>query len=445
MTPSRMLSRTVWEAEFQRAGSRRWWKELDAFAALPPAQARREMGRRLLEQLRYFGNRADALPEWREAARIRDPDELWAVWESLPIVTKHDLQTRFHPREMVPRFGLVGRESSTGGSTGEPTPFFHTPEVTAAMSAARHYSRRRMGWVPGQPLVIVWGSERDIGRRRSAKARFTARLRNEWLVDGYALDDHTVDRVLELLRRHAPVALYGFTSMLEFVARETLRRGDLPAPGAIRAAWNGGEMLYESQSELFRQAFGLPILNFYGGRELSAMAFQERPGAPLRVIRPWLHVEVVDDAGKPAPAGQPGRLVWTSTLCRGTPFLRYDVGDLGTWEPGGRDESGIRQLATLQGRFAGLVRLPGGKTINGLYWNHLFKEFPEVEQFQVAVLGDRGLEFRLRGTPLTGEREAELRARAGNIVGQTPLALRWMERIPLSSQGKLMQVVHEAE
>ncbi|HEX8392034.1 MAG TPA: AMP-binding protein [Longimicrobium sp.] len=440
-----MLSRAVWELGFLRAGARRYWSELEGFGAKPPAEARREMGRRLLEQVRYFGTRADALPEWREAARLRDPEALWAVWDSLPILTKHDLQTRFHPREMVPRFGLVGRASSTGGSTGEPTPFFHTPEVLAAMTAARHYTRRQMGWIPGRPLVIVWGSERDIGRTRSNRARVSARMRNEWLVDGYSLDGHTVDRVLGLLRRLGPVALYGFTSMLEFVARETLKRGDLPAPGSVRAAWNGGEMLYDSQSELFCRAFGVPILNFYGGRELSAMAYQRAPGAPLRVVRPWLHVDVVDDLGRPVPPGQAGRLIWTSTLCRGTPFLRYDVGDLGSWSPAGRDESGIRELASLQGRFAGLVRLPGGKTINGLYWNHLFKEFPEVEQFQVAVLGNRGLEFRLRGGPLTAEREDELRARAGNIVGHTPVTLRWMEKIPLSPQGKLMQVVHEAE
>ncbi|HEX8430418.1 MAG TPA: hypothetical protein VF625_03990, partial [Longimicrobium sp.] len=184
--------------------------------------------------------------------------------------------------------------------------------------------------------------------------------------------------------------------------------------------------------------------NFYGGRELSAMAFQPAAGLPLRVLRPLLHVEVVDEAGRPVGPGETGRLLWTSTVCGGTPFLRYAVGDLGVYTDDGRDESGIHTLAELHGREAGLVRLPNGRTINSLYWNHLFKDFPEVEQFQVAWLRDATeVELRLRGTAFSPEREAHLRRIAALVLETIPLELRWVERIPLTAQGKLVQVVRE--
>ena len=286
---------------------------------------------------------------------------------------------------------------STGGSTGEPTRFFHNRAMLQNNVATLAYCRLKLGWRPGMPTVIVWGSERDIGGWSSRRQRLSSTLRNDYLVDGYEMTDHTVDKILSLLDRRRPVAMHGFTSLLEFVARETLRRGDLPPLGSVLTAWNGGEMLFESQSELFSRAFGVPILNFYGGRELSAMAYQTAPGLPLQVLRPFLFVEILDDQGRPVGPGETGRLIWTSTVCRGTPFLRYDIGDVGTYDEGTSDESGVRAIVKLQGRYAGLLKLPNGKTINNIFWNHLFKEFPEVEQFQVALKGDTDVEMRSWG------------------------------------------------
>lgn len=439
-----MLRRVLWSAF-------RWsWRlgphlaALDRFATLSPEQARRETSRLLLEQIRYFGRREDALPEWREAARIEDPEELWRVWPSLPCVTKHDLQTRFEPRAMQKRLGGEGVVSSTGGSTGEPTPYLHDHRMLRAANATRLYTRLQFGWRPGMPTVCVWGSERDIARQTRLTSRVSAFLRNDWLVDGYSLDDGTVDQVLRLIRRHGQVALFGFTSMLEFVARRLLQRGvELPA-NCVSAAWNGGEMLFESQAALFRQAFGTTLKNLYGGRELSAMAYQHGEGTSLRVLRPLLFVEIVDENNRPAAPGQTGRLLWTSTCCRGTPFLRYDVGDLGCSAGRDQDESGVRALTELHGRAAGLLTLPGGRTINCLFWNHLFKEFHEVQQFQVVIRRDRELQLNLKGTPWGAEREDHVRHLLARLLGDLPVQVRWVPRIPLTSQGKLVQVVRQS-
>ncbi|HEX6039719.1 AMP-binding protein [Longimicrobium sp.] len=438
-----MLRDVYWNVGLRYGEVPARWREIEAFRRLEAGAARRALGERLLAQVRHFGARADALPEWREAARLPDAEALWAAWPSLPVVTKEDLRTRFHP-ERLRASGVRGRVSSTGGSTGEPTPFLHDAAQQAYGTAAGLYCWHRFGWRPGMPVVCVWGAERDIGRQRSLAGRAQAWLRNYWLVDGYALNPRTVDQVLALLDRFEEVVLYGFTSMLEFVAREVLRRGARVPPGRIRAAWNGGEMLHEHQAALFREAFGTPLLNLYGGRELGAMAFQPGAGQALEVLRPWVYVEVVDEAGRPSRPGEVGRLVWTHTAGRGTPFLRYDVGDLGVAGEDGTDASGIHHLSELHGRSAGLLHLPNGTVVNGLYWNHLFKEYAEVEQFQVAWIGGQRLEVRLRGAGLPAVREAEIRRVIGTVVGgDVPVQVRWVDRIPPTAQGKLMQLVRE--
>ena len=129
-------------------------------------------------------------------------------------------------------------------------------------------------------------------------------LRNEQLLAGYKMTPQLIDSVLDLARRNRPVCIYGFTSMLEYVARGVVGPKCALPPGYVRAAWNGGEMLFQEQSELFRKAFGVPILNRYGGRELSAMACQLKDGGPLHI---FTAVAIRRGGERSRAAGQPRR------------------------------------------------------------------------------------------------------------------------------------------
>jgi phenylacetate-CoA ligase len=436
-------ARLWWRRILRRSG--RSWAELEQFPKLRPEEQRRQLAARLLGQLRYFGAREDALPEWREAARITDAEELWRVWPLLPVLDKATLREKFEPRQMKLRFGLEGRLDSTGGSTGEPTQFLHDPEMIRAGTAARYFTRLQMGWRPGMPTIVVWGSQRDIGKTTGWRTRLYLELSRDYLVAGYELTPLTVQRVLSLIRREREVAVYGFSSMLEYVARQTVEAGASIATGIVKTAWNGGEMLFPEQSDIFRSAFGVPVLNCYGGRELSVMACQYRPDQGLSVLRPWLFVEIVDHNGKPAKPGESGRMLWTSTICRGTPFLRYEVGDMASYLADGHDESGIHKICELQGRTAALLELPNGRVINNLFWNHLFKEYSEVEQFQVVVRNSDSRELRilLRGSGFSSEREAQCRRTLDDLLGDIPKHFVWVKQIPRTAQGKLLQVVRE--
>lgn len=425
---------------------KRWatpWADLSHFPQLRPDEQRSELGERLLRQIRYFGTRADALPEWREAARVQHPEDLLRIWPDLPVITKNDLRNRFPAAEIGRRFSLAGQANCTGGSTGEPVHFFHDFEMLRSMLGSITFSSISMGWLPGMPTIIVWGSERDVKKETSLRNQLHGRLRNELLVGGYKLSDRTVDLVLKNIGG-SPVAIYGFTSMLEFVARRVLEtRREVP-PGMVRAAWNGGEMLFPEQSELFRRAFNVPLFNRYGGRELGVMACQFSEGGTLHVMRPWLFLEILNDRGRPAAAGEIGRLVWTSTVCRGTPFLRYDVEDSGTFQECDANESGVTAIESLHGRVGGVLELRGQRRISNLYWNHFFKEIKEVAQFQVILRKDGRLRILLRGNGFSGEREAAVRGLLAHFLGDTPVDLEWVESIPRTKDGKLVQAYREA-
>lgn len=422
-------------------------RTLDAFARSSPDAAREQLAIRLRDTLRAFAGRDDALPEWRDAARVDDLDALWRLWPSLPIVTKADLRGRFSAPALRER-GVEGVLSSTGGSTGEPTAFIHDPVTVRIIGALQYLTRQALGWRPGQPTICVWGAQRDIGQGLSGYARWrhtlTTRLSRLCEVDGYALTDETARRVYDALRASAGgAAIYGFSSMLDHVADVVDREGWAVPRGLVRLAWNGGEMLFDTQVERFRRVFGVPILNYYGGREVGTVAAQREAGGPLHLVRPFLFVELVDDDGAPVTAGTPGRLIVTSTENRGTPFVRYDIGDVATCSADGIDASGVTRLDALVGRTASILLLPNGARVSNLYWNHLFKEVEEITQFQVRLRADGRLHLTFVGRPFTPPREAWLRGVLARFLGPIPVEIAWVDAIPPTRLGKRLQVIVE--
>jgi phenylacetate-CoA ligase len=417
-------------------------RELSGFSKLSPEHQKADLVARLRKQLVHFGKRSDGLQEWGAASSIRDDDEFLAAWRNLPIVTKRDLQERFDPARICHEYGLKGRIKSTGGSTGEPTRFFHDSAMVRATRTLDLYSRQLMGWSTGMPIIAVWGSDRDIGRKPNPWKRLAAECRGDLYVDGYNMTPQVVDSVVRLISRYAPAAIFGFTSMLDYVSRVLIDRGQSLPKGAVRTAWNGGEMLYPEQNERFQAAFGVPILNRYGGRELSTIACQRAPSAHLLVMRPWVMVEVLDSSGRPAAAGECGRIIVTSTVCRGTPFLRYEIGDLGTYESKDLDSAGIASLSTLQGRTAGVIKIRN-RQFNNLFWNHLFKESPSVAEFQVVKRRDDTLRISLVGRPGVPSDDIQIRRTLERFLDGIPFELVWLGSIPRTAAGKLIQVISE--
>lgn len=439
-----MLGSALWSSYLRFSGASRYLNELTGYHTPGHEFTPKDLVHRLRSQLRHFSARPDALPAWKEVSQIGNEREFLDAWRQLPIVTKADLQTRFHPDRLQQIPGVSGHVLSTGGSTGEPTRFLHDQQMLTACIASRYFIRRMCGWHPGMRTICVWGSERDVGHSRSRRKRAVSWIRNEFLVDGYRLNDETADQVVKLIGTQSRVALYGFTSMLQFVAEKILEQGRPMTDGRVAAAWTGGEMLFDQQAQVFHKAFGTPLLDNYGGRELGPIACQFRNSQGLKVLRPHIYLEIVDDENRPVAPGEAGRLLCTSTICQGTPFLRYEVGDLASYAPEGCDESGIHTLAQLQGRTAGLLRLPDGSSLNCLYWNHLFKDYPEVRQFQVAVQPENRLVLRLVGTQWEAARDQQVLALVRKTLPASQVRIDWVDQIPRTAQGKLMQMVREA-
>jgi phenylacetate-CoA ligase len=137
-----------------------------------------------------------------------------------------------------------------------------------------------------------------------------------------------------------------------------------------------------------------------------------------------LLVEVVDDAGKPVFPGEEGRIVVTDLHNAATPFIRYEVGDIGVMAPPGLACSCGRAFPKLQsvdGRLQDVVHTPDGP-VSGLYITYTMRQFDDwVEGYQVVQDSpDRARVRLLTKSEFTPERlalvEALLRKKLGDSM-----------------------------
>ncbi|MEK7215059.1 MAG: phenylacetate--CoA ligase family protein, partial [Chloroflexota bacterium] len=201
------------------------------------------------------------------------------------------------------------------------------------------------------------------------------------------------------------------------------------------------EMLFDHQRDLIQRVFGCKVFNRYGGREAGDVA-HECPAGTMHLNTENYYVEFLRD-GIPVEPGQPGEIVVTPLDLFGMPLLRYRVEDIGSPATGscvcGRGLSG---MAMVEGRVQDLITLPGGRSMPGEFFPHLFKDFP-VRQFQVEQdRPDHAVLRLVRGEGFTENHLAYLLGKTREYTaGTLDVTVEFCESIPLTPTGKFRYTI----
>jgi len=122
----------------------------------------------------------------------------------------------------------------------------------------------------------------------------------------------------------------------------------------------------------------LPIANEYGASELGIIGFGETN--KWKLSEELLYIEIVDESDNLVPDGQLGRIICTSLFNKATPFIRYDIGDLGCIET----IDNKRYITKLEGRKEELMFLPSGRKLPGdTFFYYIIKDF--AQKFKALI------------------------------------------------------------
>ena len=308
---------------------------------------------------------ARSVPFWRETFRrlTVDPDEIrtFADLSRLPIVTRDDVQPdpeRFRTEKIAVGDCL---EMQSSGTSGTPITVWHSPE--AAMAAAAHGERqrrivtRRIGRLTGYVQANLVASESGSFQRGTAFFRHAIvapdRLRVRHVPIPFMAP---LEEQLALIEALAPPVLAGFGSALERI----LLAGGAPGLQVVRF---GGDAMGASAREAAERR-GVLVLGTYGSIETMRMGFECGHGPRLHLNEDISPIRLIDGEGRDAALGEPGDVIVSNLVNRGSVLLNYRLGDVGLREPGSCPCGRTLPLMTLLEGRSDEVLVLGGKEIH---------------------------------------------------------------------------------
>ncbi len=324
--------------------------------------------------------------------RLDDPDE----WRKIPILDKETLRKLDH-REFYDDFciapeGGIAEYWRSGGATG--TPLFYPrsyDDIEAAMVGfARIYdcTNCRRG---GRAHVSFPLGIHPVGQML-ARAASTRGIAVNWAGSGTTTPSAMQ---IELIDRLRPTIWMGMSSYGLHLANLAEARGLDLAGRSIETVLCSAEPLSDAKRDKLARQWGAQVRDTFGMTEAGMMGAEDSAGCGFRIWTDMFFIEVLDpDTYVPVGEGAVGCLVvtplWTNNV---TPFLRWNSGDLVTWQRGD-DDSGpfsVFPLVKHAHRTSGFFKIRGVNLNHSEFEDFVFRHV-DINDFKAELVTERDLE-----------------------------------------------------
>lgn len=372
---------------------------------------------------RHWGKAGVAGP-----ADIRDLED----YARLPKLTKQDVRENFESLKASSHRGRL-LYKTTGGSTGEPLKIGYTRESYERRNAVMHRGYAWAGAPLGARALYFWGA---AAGQVSLKQRLMHAAFNRRVVDVFGMKEDDLGRYVDAIDEFQPEVIVSYVAPITRIADWMLKNGRKAyRPGAVLCA---AEPLYRHQRELIEKAFGCPVYDTYGCREVMLIASECETREGLHVNADHLCVELGERIIE--GEGLDRREVLLTDLHNyGMPLMRYANGDLATAKEGACScARGLPLLASVDGRSMDTLRSPEGHFV-GEYLECLIFNATGIRRFQAVQERIDRIEVSLvRGEGfdegVLDSIRHDMRAAFGDGLA---LDFRYTDDIPLTATGKL--------
>jgi len=289
-------------------------------------------------------------------------------WNSLPVLTKYDFQMPLKDR-LSGGFNLKNVfKNKTSGSSGNPF-YFAKDKFSHAFTWAIIENRFNWHELYGRKQARFYGEPKELVARSKEKLKDFLSNRSKFNV--FDLSDNAFEKWITKFSKNNYVYINGYTTVINAFAIYLNSHGIIlkDVCNTLMACVVTSEMCFEEDKKNMEKAFGVPVINEYGASELDIIAFQNKNEQWLLTTES-LFIEVLDDNNKPVPDGETGKLVITSLYNKAHPFIRYEIGDIGSIC---KLDSRNVILEKLEGRNEDLVYLSSGKVTPGLAFYYITK------------------------------------------------------------------------
>ena len=303
-------------------------------------------------------------------------------WDTVPVITKRDLQQPLKDRLSRNYSTKNIYINKTSGSSGEPF-VFAKDKFCHAMTWA--IFKEWYGWhsIFNTKQARFYGIPLD--KKGYYKERFKDWVTNRYRFNVFDLSETALDNWIKEFEKTDFVFMTGYTSVIVAFANRLLQRNLVLSEicPSLKVCLPTSEMLSEEDKKLLEKAFNIPIINEYGSAEFGLIALEKNQQWILNNLN--LYVEILDDNGGILPYGEEGRIVITDLYNKAHPFIRYEIGDIGSINACDEKTSVLKRLI---GRKEDYIKLPSGKTAPGLSLYYVTKSVMEDDGYikEIKVL-----------------------------------------------------------
>jgi phenylacetate-CoA ligase len=391
------------------------------FGALKPRQA--------LEQAFAIYQAALAAPFYAAKYAACVPPTDAASWQALPLLTHAELYANTYPRTTgmltQPVVGMI--VLSTGGTSGVARYTLMTHVEWDRFIAAQAEAMRLLGVVPSDRVANLfvaghlWPSflgVHDVVRYLGAvHLPISANIPPEEFV--------------RLCAEFDPTVMVSLPTAFIFLA-DLGRKAGYRFPSLRLIGYVGEQMSEEAQRHVRGILGDVQIKPLaYSSADAGLMGYQcERAGfGTYHLPTDFQYVEILDpESHVPSPVGQVGEVVVTNLARRSMPIVRYQMGDLASWQDGACACGDPNPLFRLAGRAGDDFKIGGGFIAMRVFDQALEAAGAAVSLNYVVELEDldNQVDIRLRV-------EAPDPAAARGLAGSIREAV--CERAPLIAEG----------
>lgn len=310
------------------------------------------------------------------------PDDIKSVEDlsKIPLLTKDTfkkMNNQFHSNNNFDS----SIPTSSGGSTGEPVQFFRSKQDYSYAWAAAYRAWHWAGYDLGERYVTLWCDPVIGSQQQKILKHLKNSISQNISLSAYNINDQTLRDFTRILKKYQPKVIRGYSQVLYLLAIYCEKNNitDIQPESILTTA----ETLFQHQRKKIENQFGCRVFDGYGGGEAPSAAFECEEHTGYHISAENILIEIVK-GGEPVSSGESGKIIITNLNSFLMPFIRYEMGDIGSLS----DEictcgRGLPLLKSIEGRINDIIITSDGKFVHSYLFAAIFKDLDSVNQFQV--------------------------------------------------------------
>jgi len=285
----------------------------------------------------------------------------------LPILTKATVRENF--KDLITTEPERRKRMSplyTSGSTGEPLSFMQDSNFRDYVTADVQRHMGWAGWVLGDPQAVIWGARLDRKFKQKIRAQMIDWVWNRVQLNAFLMTEETMSAFSKQIRKRKPRILFGYATCLHQFAQFIQHSAytDIKFDGIFSTA----EVLLPPVRQYLEDTFSCKVFNRYGTLELGGIACECNAHTGLHVSEENNYIEILEGES-PVGIGELGSIIVTNLNNLGMPFIRYSIGDEGTWYAGNQCPCGRSSimLENIEGRLTDMFRTQDGHLVRAAF------------------------------------------------------------------------------